>query len=399
MLIRRGEQAAERSSAEEVSEAFSRLYGGAVRIFRAPGRVNLIGEHTDYNDGFVMPAALQFYTYAAVGPRFERMLSVHSLEFGETREFDLEQLGSGPENHWSDYIRGVAAVLQSKGQRLRGANLVVKGEVPIGAGLSSSAAIEVATAFALLWNSDAVMERADIALACQRAEHQYAGTKCGIMDQFISCFGKAQHALLLDCRRLTYEYLPVDEGVRIVICNTNVKHELASGEYNRRRTECEAGVRHLRQYLPDIKALRDVTPPQLEQFAAGMPEIVYRRCRHVVTEDERALSAAEALKSGDLKRFGELMFASHHSLQRDYEVSCPELDAMVDIARGSSGVYGARMTGGGFGGCTVNLVEARRVEGFTVNIQREYEAATKLRADVYVCNASQGAGEVEAGAS
>jgi galactokinase len=214
------------------------------------------------------------------------------------------------------------------------------------------------------------------------------------MDQFISCFGQSGHALLLDCRSLEYELLPLNESARIVICNSNVKHELVSGEYNRRRGDCEAGVAYLRQYLPNVRALRDVTPEQLEQYGTGMPEVTFRRCRHVVTENARALAAAEALKSGDLERFGNLMFQSHRSLQLDYEVSCAELDMLVDLAQQQSGVLGARMTGGGFGGCTVNLVAAEHAQSFGEILQREYHNTVGLEADIYVCTPSDGASEL-----
>jgi galactokinase len=377
-----------------VAHQFRELYGEPIGVFRAPGRVNLIGEHTDYNDGFVMPAALEFYTYVAAGPRTDRELSVYSIDFDETKCFHLDDLAGGPTGHWSDYVRGVAGVVNARGDAIRGANLVIKGEVPIGAGLSSSAALEVATALALLANSGLTWSRGDVAKACQRAEHEYAGTKCGIMDQFISCCARANHALLLDCRSLEYELLRIEDRVRIVICNTMVKHALAGGEYNRRRADCEAGVRFLQRYLPDIRALRDVSPSQLAEYGVGLPPETYRRCQHVISENARVLEAAQALKDGDLLRFGVLMYASHASLRDDYEVSCKELDLMVELARKCSGVYGARMTGGGFGGCTVNLVDADAVEEFKAAIAGDYNDATGLHPEIYVCTAADGAAEV-----
>ena len=377
-----------------VAHQFRELYGEPIGVFRAPGRVNLIGEHTDYNDGFVMPAALEFYTYVAAGPRTDRELSVYSIDFDETKCFHLDDLAGGPTGHWSDYVRGVAGVVNARGDAIRGANLVIKGEVPIGAGLSSSAALEVATALALLANSGLTWSRVDVAKACQRAEHEYAGTKCGIMDQFISCCARANHALLLDCRSLEYELLRIEDRVRIVICNTMVKHALAGGEYNRRRADCEAGVRFLQRYLPDIRALRDVSPSQLAEYGVGLPPETYRRCQHVISENARVLEAAQALKDGDLLRFGVLMYASHASLRDDYEVSCKELDLMVELARKCSGVYGARMTGGGFGGCTVNLVDADAVEEFKAAIAGDYNDATGLHPEIYVCTAADGAAEV-----
>jgi len=377
-----------------VRAEFGRLYGTPPRTFRAPGRVNLIGEHTDYNDGFVMPAALEFYTYVAAAPREDRHLQLYSLDFDQGRLIDLDSIGGPPSDHWSDYVRGVAAVLEGEGHELPGANLLIKGEVPIGAGLSSSAALEVATASALLGLSNLELERKEIARICQRAEHQFAGTKCGIMDQFIACFGQPGHALLLDCRSLDFELLPMENRARIVICNSNVKHELASGEYNKRRADCEAGVAYLQRGLPAIRALRDVNPAQIEEYGARMPRTIYRRCRHVVTENVRVQSAAAALWANNLRRFGDLMFESHRSLQFDYEVSCPELDLLVNLAQDSRGVFGARMTGGGFGGCTVNLVDEGETEAFIETIRREYNAATGLHASVYVCTPGAGASEV-----
>lgn len=383
-----------RATTRLVAEKFRELYGEPTGVFRAPGRVNLIGEHTDYNDGYVMPAALAFHTYVAAGPRIDRSLSVYSVDFDETRNFDLRDIMGGPTGHWSDYVRGVAAVLLTRGNAIRGANLVVKGEVPIGAGLSSSAALEVATALALLTNSGLVWSRVQVAEACQRAEHEYAGTKCGIMDQFISCCGRASHALLLDCRSLGFEPLKIADHVRIVVCNTMVRHELAAGEYNLRRADCEAGVGLLQRFLPEIRALRDVSLSQLAEHTAALPSITYRRCRHVVSENARVLEAAQALKEGDLTCFGDLMYASHASLRDDYEVSCNELDLMVGLARKCRGVFGSRMTGGGFGGCTVTLVEADAVGEFKATTAREYKAETGLLADIYVCKAADGAGEV-----
>jgi galactokinase len=378
-------------------EAGSR-FGAPVRIFRAPGRVNLIGEHTDYNDGFVMPAALQLCTYVAIATRKDRHIHIYSLDFQQRREFDLDAMAAGPLRDWSDYVRGVAAALDATGHPVSGANLVIKGEVPMGAGLGSSAAIEVSSALAFLANSGIELNRTQVAQLCQGAEHIYAGTKCGIMDQFVACFGQANHALLIDCRNLEYQPLKVDERVRIVICDTKVKHNLASGEYNRRRADCEAGVHYLQEHLPRIHALRDVTPEEIEHYGGSLPEVALRRCRHVVTENQRVLAAAKALRSADPGEFGQLMVESHRSLRNDYAVSCPELDLMVEIALKLRGVFGARMTGGGFGGCTVNLVSVDAVEEFERTVKREYPVATGLEPDIYVCTAADGAGEVPDGA-
>jgi galactokinase len=378
-----------------VESVFRERHGPPVGIFRAPGRVNLIGEHTDYNDGFVMPVALSFSTYIAVGARADCTISVLSLDFNETINLNLDDLGAGPTGHWSDYVRGVAAVIRTSGLTLSGANLVIKSDVPIGAGLSSSAAIEVSTAFALLAVAGVEVDRREIAELCQRAEHQYAGTNCGIMDQFIACFGHAGHALLLDCRILAIELLEIPDNVRIVVCNTMVKHALADGEYNQRRADCEEGVRFLQSRIPGVRALRDVDVLQLTHFGTDMPDRVYRRCRHVLTENARTLEAAEALRSCDLGSFGRLMVESHQSLRDDYEVSCPELDKMVEFALNHKSTYGARMTGGGFGGCTVNFVRADAVGAFKADVSSQYEKATGLAPAIYVCRAADGAGPVQ----
>src|SRR5215208_2033919 len=282
-----------------------------VRTFRAPGRVNLIGEHTDYNDGFVMPAALDFSTWVRVSPLEQHHLHIYSENFNEEVEVDLDDPNLAARGHWSDYPIGVAVEMERAGHRLRGASLQIRGEVPIGSGLSSSAAIEVATGCALAANSGVKIEARELALLCQRAENEFVGARVGIMDQFISLFGQSQHALLLDCRSLEFKLLPLPDNVRLIICNTMVKHELASSAYNERRAQCEAGVKYLAQFLPHVTALRDVSVEQLEQYRAGLSEVVYRRCRHVIIENARVLAAAEALERGDLSRFGQLMAESH----------------------------------------------------------------------------------------
>jgi len=378
-----------------LSEAFQSLHGSRPKIYRAPGRVNLIGEHTDYNEGFVMPAAIDSSTWVAIGPRWDRKLSVQSENFSETAELDLDQPATRGTGQWSDYPFGVAVKLEQSGHRLRGANLLVRGEVPIGSGLSSSAAIEVATGFALLDSNDVEIDRLELAKLCQQAENEFVGMRCGLMDQFISCFGQAGHALMLDCRLLDYKVLRLPESVKLVVCNTMVKHELAASEYNARRAECEEGVRVLAQKIPNVRSLRDVTMNDLERFMSELPEVVYRRCRHVVSENDRVIQAATALTSGDLAIFGKLMAESHKSLRDDYEVSCKELDLMVDLANKAEGVVGARMTGGGFGGCTINLVESNSVDQFKKSVTSGYAEATGREPEIYVCSAAQGAERVD----
>jgi galactokinase len=382
--------------ADSLGERFQRAYGSHPEIFRAPGRVNLIGEHTDYNDGFVMPAAIGFYTWVAANVRKDRILRVRSEQFDETIELSLDALSGAPRKHWSDFIRGVAAVLQASGRKLSGTNLLINGQVPIGAGLSSSASLEVASALALLSTSQSDLPPLELAKMCQQAEHEYVGTRCGIMDQFIAVFGRAAHALVLDCRSLNYEALAIPDDVRLVICNTTVKHEHAAGEYNQRRADCETGVGLLRRHTPNILALRDITLANLESRRSELPELIYRRCRHVISENQRVLAAADALqsgdRSGDMSRFGQLMYESHRSLRDDYEVSCPELDLLVETASRCEGVYGARMTGGGFGGCIVALVCSDAVERLQGKITETYKKAIGIVPDVYVCSAAQGAG-------
>jgi len=338
-----------------------------------------------------MPAAIDFYSYAAVGERSDRILSIYSEQFQETVQLDMDQLAGPPGKHWSDYVRGVAAVLRNEGYPLTGANLVIDGQVPIGAGLSSSAAIEVATALALTSLGGVTIPLLEVAKLCQRAENTYTGTRCGIMDQFIAVFARSAHALMLDCRSLAYQTLAIPSDVRLVICNSMVKHVLAGGEYNHRRADCETGVRTLRQHLPNAMALRDVTLADLEANKGEVPEVVYRRCRHVISENQRVLAAAGALNAGDLTHFGRLMYESHRSLRDDVEVSCRELDLLVEIASGCDGVYGSRMTGGGFGGCTITLVRSDVAERFPEKIAAKYKDATGITPDVYVCSAAQGA--------
>jgi galactokinase len=367
---------------------------GAPRLFRAPGRVNLIGEHTDYNDGFVMPVAIDFFTQIILFPLDTRALEFYSDNFKEKVVLDFDNLPKSRSRHWSDYVVGVALMLIGEGHELRGARLMISSDVPLGSGLSSSAALEVATAYALATTSDLKIERVELAKLCRRAENEFVGARVGIMDQFVSFFAETDKALLLDCRSLEFEHLPVPPSAQLVICNTMVKHDLASGAYNERRQQCEEGVKLLRTVLPNVTALRDVTSQQLEEHRKELPEVIYRRCRHVVTENERVLDAASALKQGDVAKFGQLMNQSHQSLRDDYEVSCAELDLMVGLARKVEGVFGARMTGGGFGGCTVNLVRRDKIDEFQNTVAAGYQEATGLTPEVYVCKAVKGAEEL-----
>lgn len=379
----------------ELSETFEKSFGDRPSVYRAPGRVNLIGEHTDYNEGLVMPVAIDLSTLVAIGAREDRKLVVRSENFSETVDLDLDDPPKRGRGHWSDYPFGVAVKLEQAGQHLRGANLLVRGDVPIGSGLSSSAAIEVATGFALLDIACAPIDRLELAKLCQQAENEFVGMRCGLMDQFISCFGESSHALMLDCSSLEHKLLPIPEDLKLVVCNTMVKHELANTEYNARRAECEEGVRRLSQQLPHVRSLRDVTTEDLKRFGGFLPEVISKRCGHVVNENARVVAAASALKGKDLGTFGQLMRESHRSLRDDYEVSCEELDLMVELAKKVDGVYGARMTGGGFGGCTINLVQSDSVASFKEVVAKGYAEATGREPEIYVCSAAQGAERVE----
>ncbi len=378
----------------QLKDAFKKSFGQSPRIFRAPGRVNLIGEHTDYSDGFVFPTAIDFFTWAAIAPRQDRRIRVNSFDFDETVEFGLDEPQAGPSHHWSDYVRGVALALENNGARLRGADLMVHGEVPLGSGLSSSAALEIASGNGFLAASNIAIDPVALAKTCQRAEQQFVGSMVGIMDQFISSNGRLGHALMLDCRSLAYELVPLNPEISLVVCNTMVKHDLATGEYNVRRAECEAGVKQLAEAMPNrkISALRDVTMGDMEKHGDELPSTIFKRCRHVITENHRVLESVKMLKEGDVAGFGRLMAASHKSLRDDFEVSCRELDLMVEIAAPKA--LGARMTGGGFGGCTINLVKNDDASDFRRVVGGKYQKETGIKPEIYICNVAEGAREV-----
>jgi galactokinase len=379
-----------------LSESFRHAFGAAPALYRAPGRVNLIGEHTDYNDGFVLPAALELATYVAAAARADRRLRVRSLRGDVEAEFDLDDPDPTPRRDWSDYVRGVAVMLMQDGHRLGGADLLIDSTVPVGAGLSSSAALEVSVGYALLDLAGIAVDRKQLALTCQRAENEFVGMRCGIMDQFISCHGQDAHALLLDCRSLGFRLVPIDPAVRVVICNSMVHHELAGGEYNLRRADCERGVALLAPLLPGIRALRDVTFAQLEAHKGVLPDVTYRRCRHIVTENARVEEAGAALEAGHVAAFGRLMNESHVSMRDDYEISCLEIDILVDLAWAIDGVLGSRMTGGGFGGCTVSLVRADAVERFSEQLAAGYRSRTGITPQIFVCSPGDGVAKLSA---
>ncbi len=358
----------------------------------APGRVNLIGEHTDYNDGFVMPIAIDRTVCVEVRGRANGRIGIASKQFGgEDADFDASALPEGPRGHWSDGVRGVVLELQRKGVEIEGADIRIDGTIPVGAGLGSSAAVLVATALALL---DALAVRIDasaLARLAQRAENFHAGARSGIMDQFVSASAQAGHALLLDTRSLQSEQLPLAGDVRVVVCNTMRKHHHASGEYNLRREQCEAGLAILRERFPALRSLRDTTMVQLNAVREAMDPVIYRRCHHVIAENTRVIEATAALEADDRVTFGRLMDESHASLRDDYEVSSRELDAMVTLARSSPGVYGARMTGGGFGGCAIALAQANHVAAIVERVRDGYTGLTGVTPDVFATSAHGGA--------
>ncbi|QHN04942.1 galactokinase [Granulicella sp. WH15] len=363
--------------------------GAATKVVQAPGRVNLLGEHTDYSGGFCMPAALSYNTLVAVSPRPDRKLRLYSLDFEERVEVDLDALPSPQKGHWSAYCIGVAWSLEQERVPLRGGDLTLTGNVPQGSGLSSSASVEVATATALLHLAGVTLPGERIALICQRAENDYVGAPCGIMDQFISACGRRGNALALDTLKLTYELAPLPETVRLVIANSMVRHSIGGGEYGTRRREVEEAAAAI-----GVRELRDATLLDLIESEGRMSRQAFLRGRHVITDSQRVLDGAAALKAGELRRFGHLMLEAHASYRDDFEASCEECDLLVNLAKELEGCYGARLTGGGFGGCTVNLVETGASEGFAQALAAGYEEATGITPEIYICELADGAGLV-----
>ena len=375
-------------------DEFRRVFGSGegVRVFRAPGRVNLIGEHTDYNLGFVMPVALDLATYVATAGAGDGQLRLHSEERGETAAWPVAEIATlRPSHRWTDYPIGVAQELIRAGQTIEPANLLIRSTVPEGSGLSSSAALEVSTALAILGTRK--IPPLALAQLCQRAERNFVGMPCGIMDQYISVFGEERAAICLDCRSLKHQVVRLPAGAAFVAVNSMVKHELAGSAYKERTEQCAAAVKIVRTRHPRVESLRDVTPAIFDEMESSMPPVVARRARHVVTEDARVVQFVSACREGALERMGELFEASHRSLQHDYEVSCDELDFLVDAALGIEGVYGARMTGGGFGGCTVNLMHPEVAAHFEQEISRLYHERFGLQPRIYPCRPSWGAEE------
>jgi galactokinase len=373
-----------------ISKIFDEKFGSKPLVIRSPGRVNIIGEHTDYNDGFVLPAAIDKAIYVAIGKRDDNNILLYSKEFNEAHQVKITELKKC-EKQWANYILGVTAQILKRGIAIPGFNIVLDGDVPVGAGLSSSAAIECATGFALNELFQLQISKEDIVKMAQKAEHEYAGVMVGIMDMFASVFGKKDHVLKLDCRSLQHEHVPLKlEGIKIVLLNTNVKHSLASSEYNTRRKQCEEGVELIKKHHPEVNSLRDVTMEMLQQYVAPKNEIIFKRCKYVVEENIRLLSGCEDLRNGDIKSLGKKMFQTHDGLSKEYEVSCKELDFLVDYVRDYPGVLGSRMMGGGFGGCTINLVKDDAIEDLITEITTAYKQKMNLDLTAYVAKTEDG---------
>jgi galactokinase len=378
----------------ELSLIHEKRFHAVPQIFAAPGRVNLIGEHTDYAEGFVMPVAIDFATLAAISPRDDEQVVIYAENFHEERSFPADALPLKhlqEKVHWSDYPLGVMAILAGEGYRIPPLSLTLWGDVPLGSGLSSSAAVEVATATAVLALIGTSIPGPRLARLCQRAENEFVGANCGIMDQFISANGAEDHALLLDCRDLTYKLAPIPANMALVIANTMVKHSVAGDGYTTRRAEVEEACRILARHRPEIKFLRDATVADLEAWGHEIPPNALKRARHVITENRRTLDAAEALLRHDLTRLGELMHEAHVSYSKDFEGSCVEADNMVDLAQDLPGLIGARLTGGGFGGCTINVVESSSAKDFAAALKQRYQQATGINPEIHICHASDGA--------
>ncbi len=371
---------------DEIREVFQQRYEEAPTfVVRAPGRVNLIGEHTDYNDGFVLPMAIDRATWIALRPRADRHVNVHALNLDEYHEIDLDALQKaeiGP----AEYIKGVAWALQEDGFTLKGWEGVIMGDVPVGSGLSSSAALEMATAQAFAAVSGFAWDAPRMAKLGQKAENQWVGVSTGIMDQMISAAGKQDHALLIDCRSLETDLVQLPPGTAVLVLDTGTRRGLVGGAYDERRSQCEEAARFF-----GVPALRDVDYAAFEEKGGGLDPIVWQRARHIITENERTLKACDAMRAGDAKTLGQLMNASHDSLRDDYEVSSDALNQIVDIARQHDAVYGARMTGAGFGGCAVALVAAERAEPFADYVLQHYTYDAQLPPQVYICHAAEGA--------
>ena len=379
----------------EIKRKFKELYAEEPYLFRSPGRVNLIGEHTDYNMGFVLPAAIDKVIYLAVTPRSDNSCKIFAYDKNEFYEGSIEDIKRS-EKEWANYLLGIADQLKKGGYQFSGFNCVFGGNIPIGAGLSSSAALEAGLAFALNHIFNLEIDRLSLVKMSQKAENEFVGVKCGIMDQYINIFGKSGNVLRIDCRSLEKDYFPFDyNNISIVLFDSNVSHSLATSEYNQRRKECSDGIKIIKTDHPQIESLRDVSPELLKEYKSRLNPIIYKRCKYVVEENGRLMKACDALSIHDLKIFGALMYQTHDGLSKDYEVSCKELDFLVEILKESPYVYGSRMMGGGFGGCTINLIENDAIDSISAEVKEKYRKSFGIEANIYVTKISGGTNIIE----
>jgi len=375
---------------EKISKIFNEKFGGNALIVRSPGRVNIIGEHTDYNEGFVLPAAINKAIYIAISKRSDNEIHLHAADFNEDFICTLSTV-MPDKKHWPNYVLGIVDQLQKRGCKLNGFNAVIDGDVPVGAGLSSSAAVECAAVFALNELFQLQLTKKEMVQMAQKAEHLFAGVKVGIMDMFASMFGKSEHAIKLDCRSLEFEYVPLHlNKIKIVLFNSNVKHSLASTEYNVRRQQCEQGVEWIKENYPQVNSLRDATMQMLDENILQKDNLIYKRCKFIIEENQRLLAACEDLKRDDIKSLGDKMFQTHEGLSKEYEVSCKELDFLVNAVKNNDAVLGARMMGGGFGGCTINLVKEDDIDALIAQVSEVYEREMKLPLTAYIAQIENG---------
>jgi galactokinase len=386
----------ESKSAQKVKDTFREVFGCTeTLVVRSPGRVNIIGEHLDYNEGFVLPAAIDKAIYVAIGKRTDDIVHLYAIDFKESIEVKIADIK--PTDSWATYVLGVVDQLIKRGHSISGFNLVLDGDVPLGAGLSSSAAVECATVFALNEMFDLKIDKIEMVRIAQKAEQTFSGVMCGIMDMFASMFGKNGQVIKLDCRSLEYQYKPFNlDGYKIVLFNTNVKHALCSSAYNERRQQCEQGLTWIKAHHPQVNSLRDATLEMLLQHVATKDALVFMRCKYVVEEIQRLLSGCDDLEKGDMNALGKKMFATHDGLSKMYEVSCKELDWLADAVKNNAAVLGARMMGGGFGGCTINLVKDEAIDELVEKISIGYKQSMQLELAAYVATIENGTEVIKA---
>jgi len=378
------------ANVQSIEKKFRELFSENPLILRSPGRVNIIGEHTDYNMGFVLPGAIDKAIYFAISPRNDNKCKLYAYDINESHEFSIDKIEKSEKN-WPNYLMGIVDQLNKNGYKINGFNCVFGGDIPIGAGLSSSAAIEAGLAYALNYIFDLKIDKLDLVKLSQKSENEFVGVKCGIMDQYINIFGEENKVLKIDCRSLEYEYIPFEfKNISIVLFNTGVSHSLASSEYNQRRKECKEGVQIIQKDFPDVQSLRDVSLEMIYDYKNKMPEKIFNRCKYVVEENNRLLKACNALKKKDLPTVGNLMYQTHEGLSKDYEVSCEELDFLVELTKNDDRIFGARMMGGGFGGCTINLIEKNDVNDICNLFAEKYKRKFGIELKYYITSINKG---------